>query len=52
MVNGCDWLGRECRWRSYILGQILRAESCYILGWREYILLKNHINLFFLKKNS
>ncbi len=38
MVEGCDWLKRECWWRSYyILGQMLRAKSCYILGRREYV---------------
>ena len=27
MVEGCDWLGRECWWRScYILGHILSAK--------------------------
>jgi hypothetical protein len=37
MVEGCDWLGRECWGRScYILGQLLRAKSSYILGRREY----------------
>ncbi len=39
MVEGSDWLGRECWWGScYILGQILRARSCYILGQMEYLL--------------
>ena len=38
MVKDCDWLGRECWWRScYILGQILRVKNCYILGRREYV---------------
>ena len=37
MVEGYDWLERECWWRScYILGQILSAKSYYILGQREY----------------
>ena len=37
MMEGCDWLGRKYWWRSsYILGQILRAKSYYILGWKEY----------------
>jgi hypothetical protein len=37
MVECCDWLGKECWWRScYILEQILMVKSCYILGRRLY----------------
>mgnify|MGYP003702344979 CR=1 FL=1 len=37
MVEGCDWLRRECWWRSCnILEQILKAKSRYILGHMEY----------------
>ncbi len=44
MVEGCDWLGKECWWKSYyILGQILTAKSCYILGQREYKVCSNKI---------
>jgi hypothetical protein len=47
MVEGCDWLGRECWWVScYILGQILRSKSYYILGRREYMVVKDKQILF------
>ena len=38
MVEDYDWLRRECWWRNcYILEQILKARSCYILGRWEYV---------------
>ncbi len=44
MVDGCDWLEIECLRRScYILRQILRAKSCYILGRREYLIMSMEI---------
>lgn len=36
MAQGCNWLGRDCWLRNYyILGQILKANSSYILGRME-----------------
>jgi hypothetical protein len=43
MMEGCDWLGRECCRSCYILGQILKAKRCYILGRRRLSMMTKNL---------